>query len=441
MADKRKRKRAAPTIDLTATEVSPAQDEGAAAPESEAPSRQSAAEPNPPHSEDAHAAPEPQPAQPKEAHPHGPSAGVYAAAVAAGFAGAALVTAAFAALWFAGLLPGRPVQSNDAQLGALQKQIHELQNRPAPPPVADTQAVDALGRRIAKLEHDIANLPRGDKMVAERLASVDNALKSLGIAVTAFNKRGDDIAAKAAQAARQAAAAEKAVSDLRDSVQNSRQDTASAVDTAALDALQQRVATVEQAVKAARAQAAQASAADKAARLALSAAALRDAVKSGAPYENELAQAKSLGGDEKILAPLERFATSGVPAKAALAHELRALIPAMMKTSGTQKPPRGFLERLQANVGNLVRVNPVSTPQGDKPADVLARIEVDAGHANIDAALPEIAKLPAGARAPARAWVAKVKARQVALAAARTLAVDAVRALGTPPSADALRRP
>ena len=56
--------------------------------------------------------------------------------------------------------------------------------------------------------------------------------------------------------------------------------------------------------------------ADIAARLALSAAALRDAVASGAPFAAELAQAKSLGADDKMLAPLAPFAATGVPARA-----------------------------------------------------------------------------------------------------------------------------
>ena len=63
--------------------------------------------------------------------------------------------------------------------------------------------------------------------------------------------------------------------------------------------MQQRVAALEQSVKDARAQIATNATTDKAARLALSAAALRDAVERGAPYRTELAQAKALGADDK----------------------------------------------------------------------------------------------------------------------------------------------
>src|SRR5262249_51489397 len=77
--------------------------------------------------------------------------------------------------------------------------------------------------------------------------------------------------------------------------------------------------------------------ADNAVRLALSAAALRDAVASGAPFLAELDEVKSLGADEKFLAPLASYATSGVPTIAILAQELRTLVPAIVKASGGRR--------------------------------------------------------------------------------------------------------
>jgi hypothetical protein len=88
-----------------------------------------------------------------------------------------------------------------------------------------------------------------------------------------------------------------------------------------------------------------------------------------------------------------------------------------------------FLDRLEANAGTLVRVSPVNAPSGDRPADVLARLEVEAAHNDIDAAVTEIGKLPQAAQAPAKDWLARVKARQAALAAANDLAASTARAL------------
>jgi hypothetical protein len=371
--------------------------------------------PSPPHeaAPPPRSDPPPAPAQepPAEARSGGP---ISLATLAAGVAGAATVALVLVALWLAGLLPERTVTSTDtgAQVSV------------------DTKAIDALTLRVSKIEGTISKLPAGDAGVAERLAAADSAMKSLGIALTALNRRSDDTAATASQAREHADAAVKAVTDLRASVQEAAKNSSAGISPAELDALQKRMAALEQSAKAARDDIAKASSADIAARLALSAAGLRDAVASGAPFAAELAQAKSLGADDKVLAPLTPFAAPGVPTPPALAQELRALLPAMLKISGAQAPEGGFLERLQANAGKLVRVRPVDAPPGDDPSAVLARLEIDAAKADIAAALADLGKLADATRAPAQAWIERAKARQAALAAARQYAADTARALG-----------
>jgi len=426
-----KRKRAAPTIDLTATEV-PDAAAGAAAPEPPASDQ-------PPSQEQPKAGPSPEQSEAQLSQPpHEHRIGAYVTPIAAGFAGAIIAVAGLAALWSAGLLPSPSASDRSAQIATLQKQIQDLQNHPTPAP--DDAALDALRQSVRKLESDIAKLPPGDTTVAARLTAADNAMKSLGVALAALNTRSDTIAAKANEAQQSAAAAEKAVAELRDSVQRAAQQATVAVDSGQLEAVQKRLASLEESVKSAHAQIASASTADNAARLALSALALRQAVAGGQPYHAELAQAKALGAGEQDLAPLTPFATSGVPSTAALAQELRALLPAMLKASGAQQAPAGFLERLQANASKIVRISPVDAPPGDQPAGVLARIEVEAARADIDGALADLAKLSEAARAPAQAWIAKAEARRQALAAARQFAANSANALGKPPGADALRK-
>jgi len=169
---------------------------------------------------------------------------------------------------------------------------------------------------------------------------------------------------------------------------------------------------------------------DHAARLALSAVALRDAVASGAPFTAELDQAKSLGGDDKTLASLAPFAASGVPSAAALTQELHGLIPAMLKASGAQSPVGGFLERLEANAEKLVRIRPVGAPAGDDASAVLARIEIESANADLAGALADVNKLNSAVRAPVQDWIGKAQARQAALAAAHEFAAKTARALG-----------
>lgn len=422
----RRRKRAAPTIDLTATEVP---GEPVVTPEPPAHEAHAEAPPAPPPMPDeppqsVDEAPAPGPAGPP------PPAGWFSIQMfAAGIAGGALVLVVLLVLWLTGMLPAREtaVNGDGAQLAALQTQLRDLQNRPAG--VVDTKSVDALGQRLSKIEDTIAKLSAGDKGVSERIAAADNALRALGVALAALNKRSDDATANAASARERAEAAEKAVSELRASVQDAARN-APGIAPAELTALQQRIASLEQSAKTAREEIAKSSASDTAARLSLSAAALRDAAVRGQPFSAELAQAKALGGDDKTLAPLAPFAANGVPTAQALALELRTLIPAMLKVSGAQAPEGGFIERLQANAGRLVRIRPVDAPSGDDASAVLARLEIAAAHADIAAALADLGKLNDATRAPAQVWIAKAKARDAALAAARTFAADTARALG-----------
>lgn len=409
----RGKKRAAPTIDLAATEMPP--------PQSDSP-------PEPPPT-----APEPPSARAGEptADAAGPRRGEHIAmALLGGVASGALVTLAIVALWLSGLVPARYAPSSDtsAQIAALAAQLRDLKNRPAA--VADTASINALTQRVNKIEDTISRLPAGEAGIAERLAAADSAVKSLGVALTTLNRRSDDIAANASQTRERADAAAKAVTDLQASVQDAAKISSAGIAPAEFEALQTRIAALEQSAKAARADIAKASAADSATRLALSAAGLRDAAFSGAPFAAELGQAKSLGAGDDVLAPLAPFAATGVPTAQALAHELHALLPAMLKISGAQAPQGGFLERLQANAGKLVRIRPLDAPPGDDASAVLARLEIDVAKADIAGSLADLGKLADATRAPAQGWIEKAKARQAALTAARQFAADTAHALG-----------
>jgi hypothetical protein len=423
MSDKRKtpeaaegaspRKRAVPTIDLTATEVSPdvTGDEAPAPPE------------------------QPAAANPEMAADGAPNessnwlSAIKGPALAAGFAGAAIMMLVLFGLWLTGLVPVRYAGSTatGARVTALEMQLHDLQNRPAA--ALDAKSIEALNARLTKIEESAGKSPASDPKLDERVAAAENAMNSLGLALAALSHRSDDIAADATLARDHAQAAEKAVTELRSSVQIAT--TASAgLSSADLDALQQRIAALEKSAKAAATDIAKTAATDTAARLALSADALRAAAFSGAPLSAALAQVKSLGADDALLAPLAPFAATGVPTQAALAQELRGLLPAMLKASGAKTPPSGFLERLEANAGNLVRIRPVDAPTGDDTSVVLARLEIDAAHGDIPAALADLGKLNDAQRAPAQAWIKKVNDRLAALAAARAFAVQTASALG-----------
>ncbi len=375
----RRRKRPAATIDITATDVS------TASPEEEV------REDVPPRDEH----PSEEASQPESRKSDDTKQRNWASARQMFFAalgGAAIVALVFLGVWLAGLVPGRHAGPADEA----------------------TASVAALNDRLAKIESSVAKTPASDPGVSERLSAADNAVKSLGIALTALNKRNDEVAARAE-------AVDKAVTELRDSVQGLSRNTSASLSPADVEALQKRLATLEQAIRS--------TTGDKAARLALTAAALRDAVIRGVPFTAELEEARALGADEKHLAPLASFAASGVPSAATLAQELRVSIPALAKASGAQSPGGNFLDRLQANASKLVRIRPVSTPAGDESSAVLARIEVETAQADIDGALVDLGKLDATTRALARDWIAKAQSRQAAITAARQFAADTMHAL------------
>jgi len=381
----RRKKGVPPTIDLTVTEM-PA---GAAGPQQ--------SEPPPTASEPPPAAQEPRSIPAQKAPPA--TSGSLSRYIA-GAAGAVTMTVILFGLWLTDLLPVR----YEATPGSTQQLA------------ADSKAIDAFSQRVSKIEESISKMQAS----GERLTAAENTLKS----------QSDAAVANAAQGRARADEAMTAVNDLRASI-DATKSSSGGISATDFDTLQQRIAVLEQSAKAAREEIAKTSSRDSAARQALSAAALRDAVVSGAPFAAELAQAKSLGAIGKEISVLEPFAANGIPTPAALAQELHNLLPAMVNLAGAQAPQGGFLERLQANAGKLVRIRPVDAPPSDDPLAVLSRIENDVAKSDVAAALADLGKLPNPIRAPAQDWISKAQAREGALKAARQYAAAAARAIGS----------
>jgi hypothetical protein len=252
------------------------------------------------------------------------------------------------------------------------------------------------------------------KTLTERVAAAEAAAKSLAERVTA--RGGNDAAVND-----RLAATDARLRTLADRVSEIDRRIGEATDAA-------RAAERQAAIAGAQATHARAES-DREVRLALVTASLRDAVARGEPFASELAAAKPLAADPARLAALDPFATSGVPSAAALSNELASLVPALAARAAPAHDG-GVLERLQASAERLVRIRRVDEPAGDDPVATVARIEADAAHQNVDAALADLAKLPADMRAPAQDWIARAEKRRAALAAADRLARDAAAGLG-----------
>jgi hypothetical protein len=383
-------RRRPPTIDLTATEVDAEKPAAASAP-SDGSSGQQAGQSAP-----------------------GRSRSSIKTAVAGIVVGAIAVVAIGAGLWFGGYVPPGLLPASSS------------------PQPTDNAAIADISARLNKIEGVLATQkpappPQPDSALVSRLAAAESATKSLSDSLAALSHRVDDAAATAQNALAQA----KSASTAADAAKSAAQ---AGVPRSDLDALAARITALESTAKtlADGLKHETATADDRAARLTIAAEALRAAVERGTPYQAELAAVKSLGADPSATAPLEPFATAGVPGARALAHELASLTPALQQAADPASSDSSFLSRLESNAQHLVRITPVDAPPGDDPTSVVTRINVDAAHADIAAALADIAKLPDAAKPLAAAWVEKAQARDAAIAASRKLAADALAALSKP---------
>ena len=101
----------------------------------------------------------------------------------------------------------------------------------------------------------------------------------------------------------------------------------------------------------------------------------------------------------------------------------------MLKLSGAQAPPGGFLGRLAANAGHLAAIRPLDARLVMTTARGTGAPRDRRRQGRYRGALADLGKLAAATRAPAQGWIEKANARQAALTAARRFAADTALAL------------
>lgn len=336
--------------------------------------------------------------------------------------GAVVVAAIGAGLWFGGVVPVRTA---------------------APASAPPSGAMDAISAQLNQIQSALAARPAAalapaDSAINSHVTALDAQIKALGDQIAALNRRLDGIAvaaqsarehADAAVAAAQGAGkrADEAAAAVKSAPQNS-------VQRSDLDALANRIAALESEIKSLSNTAAHSapSSSDRAARAAVAAEALRATVDRGAPFAAELAAAKAFGADQSAVAALAPFAASGVPTDAALAHQLAQLMPKLQPPPAPAPPSTGsgFLGSLESHAKGLVSITPVGAPVTDS-SSAPGRLNADATHADIAAALKDIADLPPATRTLAEPWVQQVNARNAALAASHRIAAAALADLAS----------
>jgi hypothetical protein len=291
--------------------------------------------------------------------------------------------------------------------------------QPAAPvtPQVSVATVDGIAARVAGLEQKVSK-PATDPATVARIAALEKSQTSLR----------DELAATRAQA-------EKLVAS--SSAVNSSTANPAPVDAAAaavdLSAINARLDQIESAVHAATAPQNAKPADDAALRRVVVASLLDLSVRQGEPFKDALSAAKSLAPDDAALNSLEGFAAAGVPTAAILSRELLTLVPKLspppVLVNDTVNPD--IVDRLKAGAARLVRIERTDAVGNDRGA-IVARVTTAALRNDSNEARRELKTLPLEERTAAQSWLDKADARDAALAAARQFATDAMASLAKP---------
>ena len=282
-------------------------------------------------------------------------------------------------------------------------------------PAFNAAVIDDLAARVtsieAKTNKPAASAP--DPAMVGRVEALEKSLASL---------RGD-LSGLRAQSEKLAAGVNDAKSTPRES--------AASVD---LYAINERIAELERATRAQVSQITQGSAKpadDVPLRRIVAASVLDVSVRQGEPYVAALAAAKSLAENADALKPLDGFAATGVPSAASLSRELLTLVPKLSPAQESGTSGSGIVDRLQAGAAKLVRIERTDGVGNDRGA-VVARVTAAALRNDFAEARRELKTLAPADRAAAQAWLDKADARDTALAASRQFASEAMAALAKP---------
>jgi hypothetical protein len=407
-------KRAPPTIDLEATEVSGETDTKANG-ESAAGASGDAAGPGATADESTEpgAATGAMPGEaPPSASPGKPWIASMLVSAIAGSAAAGLVVAM---VWLSGW-PGEAIspatvapQVDHAAIDALAARVASIESKTA----TDDKATTATAAAETKAAAPSGSVP--DPVAATRIDALEKSIASLREELGASRSQSERLAAE--------------VHELK----AAPRDAAAPPD---LSAINERLAQIERNSRAQLAETAQQSAKpadDKPLRRVVAATLLDVSVRHGEPYAAALDAAKALAPDSGLLKPLEPFAAAGVPNPGALSRDLLALLP---KPAPAPEPATttgaGIVDRLQAGAARLVRIQRTDAADSSDRSAVVVRAAAAAQRGDIAGARRELNALQGADRAAVQSGIDRLDARDLALAASRQFAADAMAALDKP---------
>jgi hypothetical protein len=288
----------------------------------------------------------------------------------------------------------------------------------APPltsPQANASAIDTLAARVDDIEaRSVKSAAEAPDPAAARIDALEKSVASLRAELAGVRAQSEKLTAEF------------------NAVKAAPREAVASPDLAAIS---ERLSQIERATRAESAETAQQDnrpADDSALRRVVMASMLDVSVRQGEPFAVQLAAAKSLAPDPEALKPLDAFAASGVPNAASLSRELLTLVPklsppaAESATTGT-----GIVDRMKAGAAKLVRIERTDAVGNDRGA-VIARVMAAALRDDYTDARRELNMLAPGERTAAQAWLDKANERDAALAASHHFATEAMAALAKP---------
>jgi hypothetical protein len=293
----------------------------------------------------------------------------------------------------------------------------EVQPATPPAPQVSAKAVDALNARVAGLSSKVDDVasrpvaPATDPASAARLLALESSLASLHDEIAAVRTQSEKLAADA------------------DGARSAPGEAAPAVDLSGITARLDQIERASRAQGNAIAQQSAKSADDLALRRVVVASLLDIAIRQGDPYTASLAAAKALAVNPDALKPLDGFAATGVPTAATLSRELLTLVPKLSPPAPpVDNASADLVDRLKVGASRLVRIERTDAVGNDRGA-VVARVTAAALRNDSNEARRELKSLSPADRAAAQSWIDKSEARDAALAASRQFAADAMTAL------------
>jgi len=320
---------------------------------------------------------------------------------------------------------GEELAAKDATIQELQKERERL----------SAELVEALAR-LETVEKSMASV----RQIAEAAAQMDEAsaakesLQRLSARLSALEKAGGSAEDSTALAENLAAvrAAEARSRELADLLQKlERESGDAAASKQALVGVEKRLEEIER--RAASTEVSEPTAASRAA-LVLAVGQLREAVQRGGGYAREVDTVKGLAagdaGVEAALMPLAQHAKTGVPRLAQLRDDFSAMAGNVVARAGAGGD--GWLDRLAARIGGLVRIRRTDATGSETVEGLVAQAEhrLQAGDlAGAVSALEGLGKLSADAAAAAASWLGRAKIRAAAERALAALHIHAVSQL------------